>query len=60
MKLPFTLSGISAWGPDRYAIVNGAIVQEGDSVGGALVKQILGREVILETRNGEVKLKITS
>ena len=59
-SFPYTLSGISSSGGERYAIVNGAIVQEGDSVDGAHVKQILDREVVLETRLGEIKLKILS
>ncbi|MBI4358162.1 MAG: hypothetical protein HY584_02585 [Candidatus Omnitrophica bacterium] len=57
---PFALSGISSTGGERYAIVNGAIVQEGDSIDGAHVIQILDREVVLETRSGEIKLKILS
>ena len=59
VQLPFVLSGISALGKDRYAIVNDKIVQQGDSVDGAHVKDILDREVVLETRSGEIKLKIT-
>ena len=59
VQFPFVLSGISALGGDRYAIVNDKIVQQGDSVDGAHVKDILDREVVLETRSGEIKLKIT-
>lgn len=57
-KLPFTLSGISAWGADRYALINGVVVEKGDSIDGARVKEIFDRAVILETNAGEVKLKI--
>ena len=60
VKLPFSLSGISASGNNRLAIVNNRIVQEGDGIDGAHVKQILDREVIIETRSGEVKLKLQS
>ena len=58
VKLPFNLSGISSQGDARYAIINDVIVQKGDSIDGATVKEILGREVVLETRAGEIKLKI--
>ena len=47
-------------GSDRYALVNGQIVQAGDSIDGAHVKEILDREVVLETRAGEIRLKIQS
>lgn len=60
ISLPFQLSGVSASGNNRYAIVNGTIVQKGDSIDGAFVKEILDQEVILETRAGEIKLKISS
>ena len=60
VNLPFTLTGISVQGSDRYAIINGEIVQEGNSIDGAHVKEILDREVVLETRAGEIKLKIPS
>lgn len=59
-KFPFVLSGISISGDDRYAVVNGAIVQKGDSIDGAHVKEILDREVVLETRSGEIRLRIPS
>jgi hypothetical protein len=54
----YILSGISIMGKDRYAVINGAIVQKGESIDGAYVKDILDREVILETRSAEIKLKI--
>ena len=60
VKLPFNLTGISVQGDTRYAIVNGVIVQKGDAVDGAHVTEILEREVVLETRAGEIKLKIQS
>ena len=60
VKLPFVLSGISLQEDARYAIVNGVVVQEGDSVDGAHVKQISDREVVLDTRAGEIRLKIQS
>lgn len=59
-RLPFILSGISVSGADRYAIINGKVIQEGDSINGAYLKEILDREVILETKTGEIKLKISS
>lgn len=58
--LPFHLSGISIQGNDRVALVNGIIVQKDDWVDGAHVKEILDREVVLETKTGEIKLKISS
>lgn len=58
INLPFSLSGISRQGNSRYAIVNGVIVQKGDSIDGARVKEILEREVVLETRAGEIKIKL--
>lgn len=60
IKLPFSLSGISVLGENRYAVINNRIVQEGDAIDGALVKQILDREVVIETRSGDIKLKFTS
>ena len=59
-RLPFVLSGISVLGEDRYTVINNKILQEGDSIDGAFVRQIMDREVILETRNGEIKLKFPS
>ena len=56
----FNLSGITKLDKDFYAIINGEIVQVGDSIGGATVKEIMDREVILKTRSGEVKLIIVS
>ncbi len=58
VKLPFILTGISAQGNKSYAIVNGVVVQKGDLIDGATVKEILDRGVVLETRAGEIKLKI--
>ncbi len=58
LDFPFSLSGISFQGENRYAIVNGVIVQKGDLIDGAHVKEILGREVVLDTRAGEIKLKL--
>lgn len=60
ISLPFQLSGISVAGDNRYALVNGTIVQKGDSIDGTFVKEILDQEVILETRTGEIKLKVSS
>ncbi len=60
VKLPFSLTGISVQGDKSYAIINGEIVQKGDSIDGAQVKEILERDVVLETRAGEIKLKIQS
>ena len=59
-RLPYVLSGISAFEQNRYALINGSIVQQGDSIDGARVKEILEREVILETPLGETRLKIPS
>ncbi len=59
-RLPYALSGISAFEQNRYALINSSIVQKGDSVDGARVKEILEREVILETPLGETRLKIPS
>ena len=56
----YVLSGISVMGSSRYAVVNDSIVQKGDSIDGAYVKEILDREVVLETRSAEIKLKIPS
>ncbi len=58
VNLPFSLSGISFQGENRYAIVNGVIVQKGDLIDGGRVKEILGREVTLDTKAGEIKLKL--
>lgn len=54
----YVLSGISVTGGDHYAVVNGSIVQKGDSIDGAYVKDVLDREVVLETRTAEIKLKL--
>lgn len=59
-QLPYTLSGVTHVGNDHYAIINGAIVQIEDTVDGAHVKAISEREVVLETRDGEIKLKLAS
>ncbi|OGW86148.1 MAG: hypothetical protein A3C35_06425 [Omnitrophica bacterium RIFCSPHIGHO2_02_FULL_46_11] len=56
----FVLSGISVMGNDHYAIVNGTIVQKGDSIDGAYVKDVFNQEVILQIKDGEIKLKIPS
>jgi len=58
VQLPFVLSGVSIMGTERYGVVNGLVVQAGDSVDGAVVKEITDREVILETRAGEIKLRL--
>ncbi len=60
VQLPYVLSGISSAGNNHYAIVNGMIVQQGDSIDGAHVKEILEQEIILETRAGEIKLNLKS
>ncbi len=56
--LSYVLSGVSKLGDSRYAIINGAILQEGETIAGAQVKQILDNEVTLATRTGEIKLNI--
>ncbi len=56
----FALSGVTHVGDDFYAIINGTIVQKGDTIAGAKVKEIFERDVVLETRSGEVKLKINT
>ena len=58
LRLPYVLSGISKLGNSQYAIINGMIVQQGDSIDGAHVREILNGEVVLETRAGEIRLKI--
>lgn len=58
--LPFVLTGVSSTGTSRHGIVNGVVVQEGDTVDGAIVKSIGDHELTLETRAGEIKLKIQS
>lgn len=55
---PYVLSGASVVNDHRYAIVNGKIVQKGDSIDGAFVKEVIDKGVILETTQGEIKLKI--
>ena len=55
--IPFVLSGISAFGDERYAFINGKILGVGDFIDGAFVKSILDHEVVLETKTGEIKLK---
>jgi hypothetical protein len=59
-NMPYLLSGISVSEDDRYAVVNGQIVTEGDLVDGAYVKQILERDVVLDTKTSEIKLKLPS
>lgn len=54
----YALSGISTFDDKHYAIINGLVLQAGDSVDGAMVKDITDREAILETRAGELKLRI--
>ncbi|MBI4367786.1 MAG: hypothetical protein HY588_00165 [Candidatus Omnitrophica bacterium] len=58
VQLPYVLSGISASGAKPYAIVNGIIVEQGHSINGAYVKEIQNQEVVLETRAGEIRLKL--
>ncbi|MBI4373154.1 MAG: hypothetical protein HY585_05475 [Candidatus Omnitrophica bacterium] len=60
LDLPYDLSGISVSGDNRYALVNDTIVQKGDSIDGAFVKEISDQEVVLETRTGEIKLRTSS
>jgi len=57
---PYSLTGISVWGQDRYAFVNGEIVTIGDTVDGAIISDILEREIVLNTKAGEFRLKIPS
>ena len=45
-------------GNNHFAIINGTIVQKGDSIDGAHVKEVLENEAVLETRAGEFRLKI--
>lgn len=59
LALPYVLSGISQMGDRHYAIVNDIILQAGDSIDGAHVREILEGEVTLDTRAGEIKLKLT-
>ncbi len=56
--LSYTLTGISTFDDKHYAIINGLVLQTGDSVDGAVVKDITDREAILETRAGELRLRI--
>ncbi len=56
--LSFALSGISAFDNKHYAVINGTVLQAGDLVDGAVVKDITDNEAILETRAGELRLKI--
>lgn len=58
-KLPYVLSGISKLGNSQYAIINGVIIQQGESINGAYVREILNDEVTLETQAGEIRLKIS-
>ncbi len=60
IKLPYVLSGISKVDNNYYAIINGIIVQPGETIDGALVKEINDREATLETRSGKIILSITS
>ena len=56
--LSYVLSGVSKLGSSRYAIINGMILQVGESIAGAQVKEILDNEVTLVTKAGEIKLII--
>lgn len=56
--LSYALTGISTFDDKHYAIINGIVLQAGDSVDGAVVKDITDREAILETRAGELRLRI--
>ena len=58
VSFPFVLSGISVQGKDRYAVVNDAIVQEGDFVNGVRVKSITAEEVTLAAANEDLTLRI--
>ena len=60
LALPYVLSGISRVGSSEYAIINGMIVQVGDSIDGAYIEEIFEREVTLNTRSGEIKLNLKS
>lgn len=57
---PYQLTGISATGENRYAIVNGTIVQKADSIDGAHVVDISDEEVILKTKKGDITLNLKS
>ncbi len=52
------LTGISASGGERYAIINDAILQENDKIEGNWVKTIGDSEVVLEGKSGEIRLTL--
>ena len=56
--LSYALTGISAFDNKHYAVVNGVVLKPGDSVDGAIVKDITDQEAVLETRAGELRLRI--
>jgi hypothetical protein len=60
LNVPFTLSGVSNLGDERYAFINGEILTVGDSIQGAYVLEILDHGVVLETKAGEIKIAIQS
>ncbi|HTL48052.1 MAG TPA: hypothetical protein VL688_08350 [Verrucomicrobiae bacterium] len=53
----FTLSGIID-GNEELAVINDEVVGVGDRIGNALVKEIQGRRVILESQGREVYLTL--
>ncbi len=57
-QAPYVLSGVSIFGNERYAVINGRIVTIGDSIDGAYVKEIMDRNVVIETKTSEIKLKL--
>lgn len=55
----FVLTGITASGKERLALINNQVVRVGDPIGeNAFVKEIQERRVILEFRGREVKLTL--
>lgn len=54
----FKLTGITASTGDKYAIINGTIVQENDMIEGAQVKTITEKEVTLKGKLGDIKLTL--
>jgi len=60
IAMPYVLSGVSKLGSAQYAIINGMIVQKGESIDGAFVSEISERKVTLETKAGKIQLKIQS
>ncbi|MBI2870133.1 MAG: hypothetical protein HYY14_00305 [Candidatus Omnitrophica bacterium] len=53
-----TLSGILWDEHDPYAILNDRIVHRGDPIGSAVVREIRESEIVLETRDEIVTLKL--